>query len=94
MEWIVDNEDVLLQVRSSYSKRAGTLFVTSKRVAWYQSTARAPQISLPLTLLKLGGHIFFIGFSFVLLLQGIQREARAYFEPFDLFCSFLFCFSS
>jgi hypothetical protein len=52
MDWIVDGEDVLLQVRASYSKRPGTLFVTSKRVAWYQSSASSPQISLPLTLLK------------------------------------------
>ena len=52
MEWRVDNEDILLQVRASYNKRAGTLFVTSKRVAWYQSTARAPQLSLPLSVLK------------------------------------------
>jgi transcription initiation factor TFIIH subunit 1 len=52
MEWIVDNEDILLQVRASYSKRPGTLFVTSRRVAWYQSTARAPQLSLPLSVLK------------------------------------------
>lgn len=50
-EWTIDGEEVLLQMPASYSERPGTMFCTDRRVAWYQSTARAPQLSLPLVFL-------------------------------------------
>jgi transcription initiation factor TFIIH subunit 1 len=51
-EWTIDGEDILLQCAAVYNKMQGTIFVTNKRMAWYQSTAHAPQLSVPLSFLK------------------------------------------
>lgn len=46
MDWVVEGEDVLFQCRASYKGRAGTLFATNKRVAWYASLFRSLSLSL------------------------------------------------
>lgn len=68
MEWIIDGEDVLLQCHATFNKqggncfsghtqnsqvfKGGTFFVTNKRVAFSQNSARSPSISLPVAFLK------------------------------------------
>ena len=75
MEWVIEGEDVLVQVHAVFNKQQGTLFVTNKRVAYSQTSAQSPSISLPVSFLK-GGPKRNVGGDRCLLRFGLKQKVK------------------